>query len=444
MIKIPVVLTIAGSDSGGGAGIAADLKTFSTLGVHGTCVITSVTSQNTTGVQSTFDIPADVVCDQINAVCSDMDVTYAKTGMLASPDIVAKVAECVKKYDLKLVIDPVMAAEAGGDLLTKDAFSIMKEQLLPLCEVITPNVYEATALSGVDIKDLNDAKDAAKAIAAAGARYVIITGGHLDASDLVYDSAQEEFTVVSGDFVEGGTHGSGCTYSASMTAYLASGYDVADSAKSAKEFVEKAIKASTPVGHGVGPVDQVSALRQDAARYRVLEDVMGAVDLLTDCKDFADFVPEVGCNIAMAIPDASAVSDVAAVAGRIVRLKNEPVCVGCVEFGASSHIARIVLAAMQTDPNCRASVNIRYSQKVLDICKEMGLSMSSFSRAEEPENTHTMDWGVSHAIELYGGVPVIISDEGGMGKEPMVRVLGKSAQDVVKIATEVARRAARS
>lgn len=444
MIKTPVVLTIAGSDSGGGAGIAADLKTFSTLGVHGTCAITAVTSQNTMGVQSTFDLPADVVSDQIDAVCSDMEVTCAKTGMLASPDIVMKVAECVKKYGLRLVIDPVMAAEAGGDLLTKDAFLIMKEELLPLCEVITPNIHEASALSGISIRNLDDARDAAKVIASAGARHVIITGGHLDASDLVYCPAQEEFTLVPGDFVEGGTHGSGCTYSAALAAYLASGYDVVDAARAAKEFVENAIKASISVGHGVGPVNQISTIRQDAARYQVLEDVMNAVDMLMECKEFANLVPEVGCNVAMAVPGACDVSDVAAVAGRIVRLKGRPACVGCVEFGASSHVARIILAAMQYDSTYRASVNIRYSKEVLDICREMGLSMSSFSRAEEPEHTHTMDWGVSHAIELYGSVPVIIFDEGGMGKEPMVRVLGRSAQDVAKTATEVARRIARS
>jgi hydroxymethylpyrimidine/phosphomethylpyrimidine kinase len=398
-----------------------------------------VTSQNTTGVISAYDLPSQVVKDQIDAVCTDMDVRWAKSGMLASPEIVSTVAEYIKKYDLSLVVDPVMAAEAGGDLLTTDALSVMRDELLPLCAVVTPNTYEASAISDITIEDREDAKRAAKAISDMGVPTVIVTGGHLDASDVVYESKNDTFTVISGKFIEGGTHGSGCTYSAALTAYLAQGHSVVDSARYAKRFVEHAIRESVPIGTGVAPVNQVAHIRKNAARYEVLDETVRAVEMLTGCESFAKLIPEVACNIAMAIPDACDVQDVAAVSGRIAKLKGKAVNVGCVEFGASSHVARIILAAMQFNKNIRASVNIKYSMDVLEVCKKLDLTISSFDRADEPEKTSTMDWGVTHAIKEYGSVPDIISDVGGIGKEPMIRVLGSGALDVAKTAVRIAK-----
>ncbi|MGP8329664.1 MAG: bifunctional hydroxymethylpyrimidine kinase/phosphomethylpyrimidine kinase [Methanosarcinaceae archaeon] len=439
MNKIPVVLTIAGTDSGGGAGVSADLKTFASIGVHGTCAITSVTSQNTTGVLGAYNLPPYVVKDQIDAVCADMDIRWVKSGMLPSPEIISAIAKHIKKYNLQLVVDPVMAAEAGGDLMTKDALLVMRDELLPLCLVVTPNTNEAAALSDIPIKDRNDAKRAAKAISKIGAPTVIVTGGHLDASDIVYESENDVFTVIPGEFIKGGTHGSGCTYSAALTAYLAHGHSVVESAIYAKRFVECAIRDSISIGTGVAPVNQMLHIRKNAARYGVLDNTRCAVEIITGYGSFAELIPEVGCNIAMALPNASGMHDVAAVSGRIARLKGKAVNVGCVEFGASSHVARIILAAMQFNTSIRASVNIRYSMDVLKVCKNMKLTISSFDRADEPENTNTMDWGVTYAIKEYGSVPDIIYDPGGVGKEPMIRVLGESALDVAKTAVIIAK-----
>lgn len=437
---IPVVLTIAGSDSGGGAGIEADIKTLASLYVHGTCAITSVTSQNTTGVQSAYELPPAVVSDQVDAVCTDMDVRWAKTGMLSSADIVRAVADRVKKYDLKVVVDPVMAAEVGGDLLEQDAVSVLKDELLPMSYAVTPNISEAEVLSGMSITTREDAMEAAKAIASLGVNAVIITGGHSDGVDIVYDSVTDAFTEVPGKLIEGGTHGSGCTYSSALTAYLARGHSLQDAAIGAKEFVEYGILLSKNIGKGVGPVNQMGYLQTMAAKESVLRNTEEAVRMLEDDANFASLVAEVGCNIAMAVPYAREVKDVAAVNGRIVKLQGKPKVVGCVSLGASSHVARIVLATMEFDPNMRAAVNICYSKNVLAICEDMGLTISSFSRQEEPEDTHTMDWGVTYAIDSYGRVPVIIYDEGGVGKEPMVRVLGRDAVEVAGIVLEIAER----
>lgn len=443
-MSTPVVMTIAGSDSGGGAGIEADIKTFAAFGVHGTCAITSVTAQNTKGVLSIYDLPPYVISEQINAICSDMDVIWAKTGMLSSAEIIAAVSKEAKLHHLSLVVDPVMSAEAGGDLLHKDALTALKEDLLSFSKVTTPNIYEASTLSGIKIKNINDAKNAAKKIADFGVEVVIVTGGHLNASDVIYDSVSATSTVIPGNFVEGGTHGSGCTYAASLTACLAKGYSILEAASLAKSFVENAISNSVKIGHGVAPVNQLASTLRDAQRYKTFENMISAVELLVSCNDFSKIIPEVGCNIAMAIPQASVVTDVAGLSGRIVRVKDKPYITGSVEFGGSTHVANMVLAAMAFDPCVRAAINIRHSEKILQICRDIGFTISSFNRDEKPEYTHCMDWGVTSAIENFHSdtckkIPDVIYDRGGFGKEAMIRIFGKNAIDVAHKALEIAR-----
>ena len=436
--KNTIVMTIAGSDSGGGAGIAADLKTFATLGVHGTCVITSVTAQNTTGVLETFDLSPAAVASQIEAVCTDMDVKWVKTGMLASPEIVKVVAKEIRKHELSLVLDPVMAAEAGGDLLRKEALSVLIEELLPFCKVTTPNASEAGALAGFPVKTLEDAKTAARKIADLGAEAVIVTGGHIDATDLLYEAGSDTFTRIPGAFVKGGTHGSGCTYSAAMTAFLACGKSLEVAARESKKFVVQAILNSRPAGRGVSPVNPLGTTLEERERYQVLRNLKEAVTVLEKSQDFSKLIPEVGCNIAMAIPGARNNEEVAAVEGRIVKYRGRAVPVGCVDFGASRHVSRIILSALCYNPEIRAAINVKYSERNLSLCREAGLTICFFDRSEEPENVSTMDWGTAEAIEKYGSVPQVIYDKGSIGKEPMIRLLGTNAVEMARLAVGLA------
>ena len=429
-------MTIAGVDPGGGAGIAADLKTFAALGVHGTCIITSVTAQNTQGVLNSFDIPTGFIKEQFDAVVSDIKIDCAKTGMLSSPEIVRAVAGLVKRERLPLVIDPVMAAEAGGTLLENEAVDVLIEELLPLSAVITPNVSEAQRLSGMKINDISDACKAARIISEFGARAVIVTGGHLKGTDILYSNG--EFTQIKGKLIKGGTHGSGCTHSAVITADLSKGMALVEAARHAKEFVEQSIALSFKIGKGAAPVNQTGHTLADARRFGVIKNIEAALDLIKNSQGFTDLIPEVGCNIAMGIPDASSISDVAAVSGRIVRLKNEPHAVGCVAFGASSHVARIVLTAMQYDGKMRAAMNIRYSEGAIDACKDLGFCIASFRREDEPEGVSTMEWGVSDAIQREGKVPDVIFDKGGIGKEAMIRLIGREALEVAGKAAKIA------
>lgn len=245
-------LTIAGSDSGGGAGIAADLKTFQALGVHGTCAITAITSQNTLGVQAVFDVPPAVIESQVDSVMADFDVRYAKTGMLSRVETIACVARKADQHGLRLVVDPVMAAESGGRLLSPDAVDALRELILPLAEVATPNAFEASVLAGIAVTDRETAMEAARIIRGFGVRHAVVTGGHLGGVDVLYDG---RFRAFEGELVAGGTHGTGCTHSSAIAAYLARGEGVEAAVRMAKAFVRDAVRNSMDVGHGIRPIN---------------------------------------------------------------------------------------------------------------------------------------------------------------------------------------------
>lgn len=261
-------LTIAGSDSGGGAGIQADLKTFAALGVFGTSAITSVTAQNTIGVQGVHDLPPEFVGRQIDSVLDDIPIDAAKTGMLSSAAIIEVVAAKVKAHAIKrLVVDPVMVAKSGAPLLQPDAVHALIEHLLPFALVLTPNVPEAEALTGLTITELNGMRQAARQIHGLGPRYVVLKGGHLGgrAIDLVYDGSR--FTELDAERIDTPyTHGTGCVFSAAIAAELAKGSPVPEAVASAKRFTTAAIRYGFRLGKGFGPTDPIAAARALAPR----------------------------------------------------------------------------------------------------------------------------------------------------------------------------------
>jgi hydroxymethylpyrimidine kinase/phosphomethylpyrimidine kinase len=269
-----VVLTIGGSDSGGGAGIQADIKTFSVLGLHGTCAITAVTAQNTLGVQEVFGLQPAAVSVQLRSITDDFRVAFAKTGMLHSPEIVNAVSDHLREKSIPFVLDPVIEAEAGGRLLRPEAVRAVKEMLIPLAKVVTPNIFEAEALTGIRVKDEASAKIAARKIAEMGAKAVVVKGGHLDCTDILLKD--DEVYLLRGHRVKGGNHGVGCTYSAALTSFLALGCSLEEAALRAKNFAAESISYSMDVGKGVAPVNQSGKLREDAERFRTSSNVHGS------------------------------------------------------------------------------------------------------------------------------------------------------------------------
>lgn len=264
-MTIPTALTIAGSDSGGGAGVQADLKTFAELGVYGTSVLTALTAQNTTGVHGVHEVPPTFVRAQLDAVLGDIGATAAKTGMLATDGIVRAVAAAVRDYAVeRLVVDPVCASKHGDPLLRPDAVEALRTEILPLAEVVTPNAGEVALLTGVEVHQLSDLRAGAEAVMALGPRWVLVKGGHLednpDAVDLLFDGTTE--TRVSSrrlDTVH--THGTGCTLAAAIAAHRALGLDVVAAVRAAKDYVTGAIAGGFPIGAGIGPVDHAWARR---------------------------------------------------------------------------------------------------------------------------------------------------------------------------------------
>ena len=252
-------MTIAGSDSGGGAGIQADLKTFQELKVFGTSALTAVTAQNTLGVQGVFPMNAEAVAAQIQSVGEDIGTNALKTGMLFNAEIIEAVAEKIKQFGWeKVVVDPVMIAKGGASLLQQEAVSALKKHLLPLCLIITPNIPEAEVLTGMTIGSMNEKKEAARRIHALGAKNVIIKGGHdegtNDSVDVLFDG--KEFVFFSSARIETkNTHGTGCTFSAAITAQLAKGSSVHEAVSVAKEFIQAAIADPLTIGNGHGPTN---------------------------------------------------------------------------------------------------------------------------------------------------------------------------------------------
>jgi hydroxymethylpyrimidine/phosphomethylpyrimidine kinase len=262
----PVAMTIAGSDSGGGAGIQADLKTFQALGVYGASTLTAITAQNTVGVRAVHEIPTDVIAAQIDAVVEDIGVDAAKTGMLSSAQIIATVADRVRHWRLeRLVVDPVMVAKSGDRLLREDAIQALIHDLLPLALVLTPNIPEAEVLLGRAIGTEDEIRQAARDILDLGPRAVVMKGGHRtgDATDILYDG--RAFHTFEAERVDTpNTHGTGCTFSAAIAAGLARGEDVLDAVEAAKHYVDEAIRRSRPLGSGHGPVAHDWPLSREA------------------------------------------------------------------------------------------------------------------------------------------------------------------------------------
>jgi hydroxymethylpyrimidine/phosphomethylpyrimidine kinase len=260
--SLPRALTIAGSDSGGGAGIQADLKTFAALGVYGLSAITAITAQNTEGVRAALDLPAELVAAQIDAVLEDIGADVAKTGMLSNPAIIEAVAGCIRKWQLRVVVDPVMRAKGGAPLLQLAAVATMRSALLPLAEVVTPNIPEAEVLSNRQIETVEDMRAAAQAIYDAGARHVVVKGGHRsgDALDVYYDG--HSFFELGAERIQTRhTHGTGCTFSSAITAFIARGLPVKEAIVEAKHYITEAIRYAPGLGHGHGPTEHFFAFR---------------------------------------------------------------------------------------------------------------------------------------------------------------------------------------
>ena len=435
---VPCALTIAGSDSGGGAGIEADLKTFAALRVFGISAITAITAQNTRGVYEIFPVPPRMVERQIEVILSDMPVKAAKTGMLYSKEIMDVVVEAIDRHKLRAVVDPVFQAGTGDLLIREGEKKALIEKIVPRAFILTPNKSEAEEIARMKIHDAEDLREAAERIAKLGAKAVVVKGGHLkgaEVTDVLYYKGQ--FKTFQKPRVEVDPHGGGCVFSAAITAYLALDNNLVEAVTKAEQFMQNAIMFGQRVGEGRVPVNPMAHLYNKAEKFQVMENVSAAAKMVEEHSELLPYIAEVGTQVAMALSCASTLQQVAAVEGRIVKFRDRAKAVGSVRFGVSCHIARIILTAMKHDPSNRAALNLCYDPELVRGFKKTGCVVSSFDRTLEPPQVKALEggtlvWGVEKAIKAVGKVPDVIFDLGEVGKEPMIRVLGSSATSVVE------------
>ncbi len=441
------VLTIAGSDSGGGAGIQADLKVITLLGGFGMSAITALTAQNTVGVQGIHEVPPRFVEQQIDAVLSDIGVDAVKTGMLANREIIEVVSRKIKQYKVKkVVVDPVMISKSGASLLRRDAQETLIKKLIPTAWVVTPNLMEASVLAGFKVNSLKGMKKAAHQIYRMGTKYVVIKGGHLKgmAVDLLYDG--ERFSEMEGPRIESkNTHGTGCTFASAIATLLARGEPVDEAVRKAKNFITMAIRSGLNLGKGHGPTNPSAYVLREMERYQVIQEIKRAVEVLKG-EEIGRLIPEVSSNLGYALPFAEGLEDVAAFPGRIVRFNDSVTTYSDPEFGTSRHVANIILTVMKFYPEYCSAMNIRYSRETVEQLRRKGFLVGHFDRRLEPKKLKkqegsSLEWGVGDVLRKMKRVPDFIYDEGDVGKEPMIRALGRSPMEVVqKILKAVGRR----
>jgi hydroxymethylpyrimidine kinase/phosphomethylpyrimidine kinase len=441
------VLTIAGSDSGGGAGIQADLKTITSLGGHGMSVITCLTAQNSLGVQSVFPIPLSFIEAQMDAVFSDMGADCVKTGMLWQAAVVKLVAKKIKEYQVsRLVVDPVIAATDGTRLLDKEGQAALQQELLPLATLVTPNLPEAAALAGVEVGTIEEMQEAANRIRAYGVKAVLIKGGHLqgDPVDVLLDeTGMTEFP--SERIAMTDVHGTGCVLSAAIATELAKGAALQEAVKRGREVTIAAIKEAITVGQGRKFANPQANGETEGERYKVISALQDAVTALKGEANIGRIIPEVSSNLGYALANALTKGDVAAFPGRIIRIGTGIATIDTPAFGASQHITSIILTVMKHDSSFRSAMNIRYSPAMLRACEEQGFSIHGFDRAQEPQEVmekegHSLAWGVEAVLKKVHTIPDAIYDEGARGKEPMIRILGKNPDEVIRKVIEISRR----
>lgn len=424
-------LSIASTDPSGGAGTSADLKAFTYTGVHGLSVVTCVTSQNTKSISSIHEVPIDIIESQLDCLLSDIKISSCKTGMLYSPQIVKLIAQRAKDFDFPLVVDPVLKATVGGDLTKSDFVDTLKEHLIPRAFLITPNIPEAEIILGVKIETVEDMKTACKNLISLGCENVLLKGGHLKeqvATDILYNG--DEFHYYISAYHPKNLHGTGCIHSALICGFLARGMKLTDAVGDTKMHISNLIQSGYSIGGGVGVVGISASPQFSPSELNIIDELKPKLYELVDVLPL-QFVPEVGINFGYALENAQTFDDILALEGRLIRVGDHLGHCGGLKFGSSKHIARIILTAMKFEPEFRSATNIKYDPEIVKICSSLKFAIGTFDRANEPSESSTMEWGTNYAIKELGKVPDIVYDTGGIGKEPMIRILGKNPQDVM-------------
>lgn len=422
-------LTVAGSDSIGGAGIQADVKAMSAVGVHAATVITAVTAQNTRGVNGIFPLPEEFIKEQLEAVLKDADIKAIKTGMLYSAEIVGTVADILEDHEAPLIVDPVMIAGTGSSLMDDSLADALRRKLLPICELVTPNKSEAEVLAKMKIKTKDDVRLAAELIGKQGSA-VLMKGGHFQAPnvvDLLYLSS--EFTKMEYPRLNKAGHGSGCVLSSYITAHMAKGMDVANAVFKSRELIQEAIAKQYPIGKGDQVVNPM-VRDGDSEGFMVLDALDSAASRILDIVP-EELVPKNGMNIAMAMRNAAGPEQIAAIDKRLTVHNGMIRKGGPAKFGTAEGLSYILMAVMKRYPEMRCIMSLACTPDMLDVMEEVGLKSVQVELAKDKFMEST-----EKALSKSKSVPDALVDKGSK-KERVVRFLAKDTADMLSKLEEI-------
>jgi len=418
------ILSIGGSDPSSGAGIQSDIKTFSNHNVYGFTAVTAITSQNTRKVTSIEPVSTKSLRAQLDSILSDFHIDAIKIGMVYNYQIIKVIHSKLRKIKVPIVVDPIIKSTTGKILLKKSAINDYKKMIIPLAYVITPNKYEAKILSGI-----SNTKKSAKKIQAMGAKCVIITGAtssNSHISDFILEENREY--VISGKKIPITNHGSGCTFSASITAMLGKGErNIRITVKHAKDHVYWSIKNSKKIGKGINIIHNNIS--------NEMRELLDSINDFKQIKNIYKMIPECQTNFVFAKKNPKNTMDVLGVSGRLVKSSKEVVTAGEIVYGGSQHVGTAVIQVNKKFPEIRSGLNIKYDPKIISKAKKSKFTVLSYDRSEEPKKSKqkensSISWGISNSLNAKS--PDVIYHKGDIGKEPMILIFGKNPDEIIR------------
>lgn len=450
-----ISLTIAGSDPSSGAGIQADLRTFDRCGVHPFSVITAITYQSAKEFYGYRSLSGDLK-KQLDSILDNYPVDYVKIGMIPDVESLDIIVNYIKKFQLKVVYDPVTISSAGKRLANDDLETLIENELLPWVKILTPNLSEAEIYSGKTISSgsIDNVKDAAKIILkkmyqpsdVSNVEKAVIIKSVINDQDEIIDVAlinkkdgqnfKQEFKIFKKNEVpfSGNVHGTGCVYSSAITAFLTRGNSIESSIKQAEDFFDEKFQ------HYIELPDQgnVLDLTISEEKLKVINQIKEIYNFISNIQKFSELIPEVKLNISCSLPNATTKQEIAGIEGRITIINGYPKASGEVKFGVSDHTARLILTAKKFDNSINLVMNLKFKPHWIKAIQEKtDLELYEFVRGNQPENIKekehsTMQWLIKESMEKIGKIPDIIWDKGSIGKEPIIRVFGKNSKDLIE------------
>ena len=424
------LLSIGGSDPSSGAGIQSDIKTFSTLDVHGLTVITAITGQNTTNFGMVEPVSKKILQNQLETIISDFKIDGIKIGMVYNSEIIKTLYQNLKKLKVPIIVDPVIKSTTGGMLIKKSAIRDFKKFIIPLATIITPNRFEAEIITKTRINSKNTPEKIAKMIQNMGAKNVVITGvesTNKKISDFVLEKNKKYY--ITDEKISKMNRGSGCIHSAVILYSIIKNKNIKKSLEFAKKITLNSIKNSKKVGKGI-EITKVD--NHDELKMRLTN----SINEFTKIKKIYQNIPECQTNFVYSKQKPKSINEILGISGRIVKAGEKVIIAGDLSYGGSKHVATALLTINKKYSKIQSAINLRYREETISKIKKLRLTTYDYDRNQEPQNVKnkgsTIEWGMKSAIKNSKKAPDIIYHKGDFGKEPMIIVFAETPDAVIK------------